>query len=115
VHEAARLCGVLALRSVNEVTTRTLLRESRNWRSQRAVLRQGGLERSAATLSEQEEAVARLVLDGHTHKQVGAALFISPKTVEHHVAHIRTKLGAADRAEMMAAIRSYLDSASSAS
>jgi DNA-binding CsgD family transcriptional regulator len=115
VHEAARLCGVLALRSVNEVTTRTLLRESRNWRSQRAVLRQGGLERSVATLSEQEEAVARLVLDGHTHKQVGAALFISPKTVEHHVAHIRTKLGAADRAEMMAAIRSYLDSASSAS
>lgn len=115
VHEAARLCGVLALRSTSEVTTRTLLRESRNWRSQRAVLRQSGAERSVARLSEQEEAVARLVLDGHTHKQVGATLFISPKTVEHHVAHIRTKLGAADRAEMMAAIRSYLDSASSAS
>lgn len=115
VHEAARLCGVLALRSANEMTTRTLLRESRNWRSQRAVLRQSGAERSVARLSEQEEAVARLVLDGHTHKQVGAALFISPKTVEHHVAHIRTKLGAADRAEMMAAIRSYLDPASSAS
>ena len=59
-------------------------------------------------LSDREQEVARLVLDGLTHKEVGAQLYISPKTVEHHVAKIRQKLGATTRAEMMAALRTEL-------
>ena len=46
-----------------------------------------------------------LVVDAHTHKEIGAALFISAKTVEHHVAHIRTKLGVSTRAEMLSTLR----------
>ena len=42
-------------------------------------------------------------------EQRGAELVISAKTVEHHVARVRRKLGATSRAEMMAAIRDYLD------
>jgi DNA-binding CsgD family transcriptional regulator len=61
-------------------------------------------------LSEREIEVARLVLDGRTHKEIGAQLYISPKTVEHHVARIRTKVGAADRAEFVAALRHLLES-----
>ena len=97
-HEAARLCGVLALRMRSESDSRRLLKESRTWRAERAYLkRTPGVDRSVLRLSGQEVLVAQMVLDGHTHKQIGSTLFISAKTVEHHVAHIRTKLGAASR------------------
>jgi DNA-binding CsgD family transcriptional regulator len=46
-----------------------------------------------------------LVAAGRTYKEVGAQLYVSPKTVEHHVAHIRRKIGANSRAEFLAAIR----------
>ena len=58
--------------------------------------------------------MARLVLAGRTHKEIGAQLYIAPKTVEHHVARIRTKLGATSRAEFVAALRSELDAHESA-
>lgn len=111
-YEAARVCGVVALATSEADAARRLLRESRVWRAtRRQVATAPGTDRSVVSLSEQEQRVGRMVLDGHTHKQVGAALFISPKTVEHHVAHIRTKLGCANRAEMMVALRDYLDGA----
>jgi DNA-binding CsgD family transcriptional regulator len=49
--------------------------------------------------------VARLVLDGRTYREIGAQLYLSPKTVEHHVARIRTKLSATTRAELVAGLR----------
>jgi DNA-binding CsgD family transcriptional regulator len=55
--------------------------------------------------------VARLVLDGRTYREIGAQLYLAPKTVEHHVARIRTKLGATSRAELVAALRRLLDTA----
>ena len=54
---------------------------------------------------EREVEVARLVVAGETYKVIGARLFLSPKTVEHHVARIRTKLGAASRAELITLLR----------
>jgi DNA-binding NarL/FixJ family response regulator len=109
-HVAARLCGLVATATSDETVARLLLRESRAWRSSRVrVRRTSGGDAAVVRLSEQEERVGRMVLDGRTHKEIGAALFVSPKTVEHHAAHIRTKLGATSRAEMMAALRDYLD------
>jgi len=52
--------------------------------------------------------VARLVLAGSTHREIGAQLYIAPKTVEHHVARIRSKLGAGTRAELLAMLREML-------
>jgi DNA-binding CsgD family transcriptional regulator len=52
--------------------------------------------------------VARLVLAGSTHREIGAQLYIAPKTVEHHVARIRGKLGANTRAELLAMLREML-------
>jgi DNA-binding CsgD family transcriptional regulator len=49
------------------------------------------------------------VLEGRTHREIGAQLYISAKTVEHHVARVRQKLGATTRAELLAAIREELD------
>ena len=62
-------------------------------------------------LSAREQEVAACVVDGLTHKEIGAMLFISPKTVEHHVARIRQKLGATSRAELLAGLRSTLAAA----
>lgn len=49
-------------------------------------------------LSAREVEVLRLMVLGLTNKQIGARLFISPKTVGHHVEHIYTKIGATSRA-----------------
>ena len=106
--EASQLTGSAALRSGDEHATRDLLALSRQLRNER---RQsgGGRTGDVEALSDREVEVARLVVLGRTHKEIGAELFISAKTVEHHVARIRRKLGAGSRAEMMAAIRDYLD------
>jgi DNA-binding CsgD family transcriptional regulator len=56
-------------------------------------------------LSDREREVAALVLAGLTYKQVGDRLFISAKTVEHHVARMRQKLGSTSRAELFDQLR----------
>jgi len=50
-------------------------------------------------LSNREREVAELVLTGLTYRQIGEKLFISAKTVEHHMARIRRRLGAQSRRE----------------
>ncbi|MCG7595525.1 isoniazid response ATPase/transcriptional regulator IniR [Mycobacterium sp. PSTR-4-N] len=64
--------------------------------------------RSAATLSEREREVAELLLQGLPYRDIGAQLFISAKTVEHHVARIRRRLGAESRSEMLSMLRVML-------
>ena len=59
----------------------------------------GGSGRAAGLLSEREREVGALVLDGLTQKEIGARLYISPKTVEQHVARMRQKLAASNRAD----------------
>jgi DNA-binding CsgD family transcriptional regulator len=66
--------------------------------------RNGGVE-SGGVLSDREREVAASVLAGLTYKQVGDRLFISAKTVEHHVARMRQKLGATSRAELFDQLR----------
>jgi DNA-binding CsgD family transcriptional regulator len=56
-------------------------------------------------LSEREREVAALVLEGLTYKQIGERLFISAKTVEHHVARMRQRLGSGSRGELFAHLR----------
>jgi DNA-binding NarL/FixJ family response regulator len=45
-----------------------------------------------STLSEREREVLQHVARGHSYKEIGAELFISPKTVENHVRNILGKL-----------------------
>jgi DNA-binding CsgD family transcriptional regulator len=56
-------------------------------------------------LSDREREVAALVIEGLTYKQIGERLFISAKTVEHHVARMRQRLGSTSRGELMAHLR----------
>ena len=64
--------------------------------------------RDKTGLSAREREVARLVLDGNTYEEIGEAIFISPRTVEHHVARIRRQLGVSTRSEMLAELRFVL-------
>lgn len=59
-------------------------------------------------ITEREWEVARMVIDGLTYREIGDRLFISPKTVEHHVARIRRRLGAGTRQEMLSILRTMV-------
>ena len=62
-----------------------------------------GTRRTAATgdaLTSQETRVALLVARGQTNRDIAAALFLSPKTVEHHLTTILRKRGLRSRTEL---------------
>jgi DNA-binding CsgD family transcriptional regulator len=116
--EAAQLVGQAAIRADDPADTRSLLGRARSLKARSL---ESGLPTTAddgptseTPLSDREREVAASVVDGLTHKEIGALLFISPKTVEHHVARIRQKLGATSRAEMLAALRTVLAAATDA-
>ena len=50
-------------------------------------------------LTERETEVLRLLSDGRTNREIGEALFISPKTVSVHVTSVMRKLGVGRRAD----------------
>ncbi|GAB3168868.1 hypothetical protein GCM10027059_32490 [Myceligenerans halotolerans] len=100
--EASRLAGQAGVRTPDAALARRLLERAREFR-------QGsGQSTTRSVLSEREIEVGRLVLAGRTHREIGAQLFVSPKTVEHHVARMRTRLGVSTRAEFLAALREDL-------
>lgn len=52
-------------------------------------------------LSEREREVLELVARGYDNRRIAKLLFLSDKTVRNHVSSVLTKLGAADRAEVV--------------
>jgi len=52
-----------------------------------------------ARLTPRQHEVLVLLERGLTNAQIGDELFLSPKTVEHHVGALLARLDAADRAE----------------
>lgn len=68
-------------------------------------------EESGVTLTEQEIQIALLVAEGRSNRDVGAALYLSPKTVEWHLGHIYGKLGITSRAHLASALRKPSSSA----
>jgi DNA-binding CsgD family transcriptional regulator len=62
------------------------------------------LPSSAASLglTRREVEVLALVAEGRTNRQIGQALFITPKTASIHVSRILAKLGVAGRGQAAA-------------
>ncbi|MBK1787001.1 helix-turn-helix domain-containing protein [Prauserella cavernicola] len=109
--DAARLAGQAAIRSDDRAAMAQLLDTARQFQR----LSHGG-EPAAPTshptartvLSSREQQVAALVVEGLTYKQIGARLYISGKTVEHHMARIRGKIGVTNRGQLITALRELL-------
>jgi DNA-binding CsgD family transcriptional regulator len=119
--DAARLTGEAAIRTTDHKEMVTLLDCARQLQARQQQLRApapaglpGGdvpAAREATTsLSLREQEVAALVLRGLTYKQIGGRLFISAKTVEHHMARMRHRLGATDRSELLTQLRALTES-----
>lgn len=115
--DAARLAGNAATRTADRAAMVRLLDCARmiqgkpvSARRSSTAERQGD-QQLAVNLSNRELQVAELVVSGLTYKDVGDRLFISAKTVEHHVARMRQRLGASSRSELLSQLRSLVGSA----
>jgi DNA-binding CsgD family transcriptional regulator len=117
VWDAARLAGQAAVRAVDPRARTSLLSCAR-------ALGEGhGVDAGATApagpsdstdapsgcrLSEREREVARLVVAGQTYREIGGRLYISAKTVEHHVSRMRQRLGASSRSDLLDRLRAEL-------
>ncbi len=115
--DATRLAGQAALQTPDPKVSALMLQVARDLKL--TTIGDGPLDNAeaapaarpgpaASALSEREREVAELVLRGMTYRDIGAQLFISAKTVEHHVARIRRRLGAQSRSEMLSMLRAIL-------
>ncbi len=72
----------------------------RPWRRGPSAVPSGGI----GALSEREREVAELVALGASNPEIASRLFLSRKTVEHHVSNALAKLGLHSRAELAAQV-----------
>ena len=113
--DATRLAGQAALQATDPKVSAAMLQAARELKgtadgpAEAAGTPTPGRSRPVApALSEREREVAELLLTGLTYRDIGAQLYISAKTVEHHVARIRRRLGAQSRSEMLSMLRAML-------
>ena len=60
---------------------------------------------TAAALTPHEAAVVHVVAEGRTNREAAAALYLSVKTVEHHLSRAYAKLGVRSRADLARLVR----------
>ncbi|MFC4093709.1 LuxR C-terminal-related transcriptional regulator [Micromonospora sp. GCM10011541] len=113
--DGARLAGQAAIRTSDRRAMSMLLDCARMLQGRPAGATGGQRPASADAaapgahrLSDREREVAELVLAGLTYREIGDRLFISAKTVEHHVARMRSRLNCANRTELLALLRTIL-------
>ncbi|MHA6798008.1 helix-turn-helix transcriptional regulator [Bounagaea algeriensis] len=108
--DGARLAGQVALHTTDRQDMLRLLETARTLQGKpprpRAVTGAAATEPHA--LSGREREVAEHVLAGKTYKEIGSRLFISAKTVEHHVGRMKQRLECGSRQELLDRLRELL-------
>ncbi|HUH52468.1 MAG TPA: LuxR C-terminal-related transcriptional regulator, partial [Microbacteriaceae bacterium] len=99
VWDAARLAGQAALQHPEREEALSMMQLAREINKEQ--LNKARTLSKSSVLTARELEVGRLVLDGQGYRAIGEQLFISPKTVEHHVARIRNRLGATSRGQLI--------------
>src|SRR4026207_221708 len=94
----AGTAGATTIERMAEQGLRTL--GERTWRRGRTFDGSDAL----GALSAREREVAGFVADGATNAEIATRLFLSPKTVEHHVSNALAKIGLASRTELAARV-----------
>lgn len=89
--------AVHAVMNGERVFSRTIMSLMRGAEPQRDESR----EQTSLTLTKREEEILRLVAQGLTSNEIAERLFISPRTVETHRAHLMKKLGAKNAASLV--------------
>ena len=64
----------------------------------------GGCVETRDDLTAQERQIAELARDGLSNPEIGARLFLSPRTVEWHLRKVFSKLGIQSRRELSRAL-----------
>jgi DNA-binding CsgD family transcriptional regulator len=117
--DATRLAGQAALQTADARVSQAMLQVARDLKAavggpDAPVAAAAGhtqetrVRPASSQLSDREREVAELLLLGKPYRDIGAQLYISAKTVEHHVARIRRRLGAESRSEMLSMLRAML-------
>ena len=106
------------LRAAHEMLSR-MGAEAFAERARRELLATGATARTRTentrdTLTPQEAQIARLARDRHTNPEIGAQLFISPRTVEYHLHKVFAKLEIGSRKELRAALVDAQEAAATA-
>ena len=113
--DGANLAGRAALRSADSGLSADLLQIARSVGQPIAAIgpAMAVIPHDTSKLSERQREVAALLVKGLTYKGVGERLFISPKTVEYHVAEIKRRIGTESRSELLSRLHALdLSSAS---
>jgi DNA-binding CsgD family transcriptional regulator len=107
--DASRLAAQAALHSTDRRVSLDLLNLARAAHGGHAPTSTSASTGSRTSqLTDREWEIARLVVQGIGYREIGERLFISPRTVEHHVASVRRRLGSTNRAEMIETLRRLL-------
>jgi len=96
LHTAHEMFGRIGAEAFAERARRELLATGET-------VRKRSVER-IAELTAQQAQIARLAGDGQTNPEIGAQLFISPRTVEFHLHKVFAKLGISSRKELRRAL-----------
>jgi DNA-binding CsgD family transcriptional regulator len=90
----------MGIEAFAERARRELLATGETLRKRTAPAAGSGTGPVSEPLTAQEAQIARLARDGLSNPEIGARLFISPRTVEWHLRKVFTKLGISSRRQL---------------